>query len=63
MVSTNMRVSEIIEIYEKARKENRVPYKPRKRTDDFQLIFEEKCEELKDGRKTIIQDRSGWMVE
>lgn len=53
MESINMRVSEIIEIYERARQDRRIPVKPKKPrgADEFKLIFNEKCEELKDDRR------------
>ena len=53
MENTSMKVSEIIEIYERARQDRRIPAKPKKprRADDFKLIFNEKCEEIKDDRQ------------
>lgn len=51
-----MRVTEILELYQKAQREKRVPAKPQKLrgASDFELIFKEKCEELKDGRETTV---------
>lgn len=50
MANGNMKVSEIIAAYERSRQDKRIPYKPRKRQDDFKVIFEEKCKEVKDGK-------------
>lgn len=50
MVKGNMRVSEIIAIYEKSRQESRVPYKPKRQAEDFETIFKQKCKEVKDGK-------------
>lgn len=51
-----MRVTEILELYQKAQSEKRVPVKAQKPrgSSDFELIFKEKCEELKDGRETTV---------
>ena len=48
MANDSMKVSEIIAAYERSRQDKRIPYKPRKRQDDFKVIFEEKCKEVKD---------------
>ena len=48
MEKESMRVSEIIAVYEKARRDNRIPYKPR--NNDFKKIFDQKCKEIKDGQ-------------
>lgn len=53
MVKGNMKVSEIIAIYEKSRQESRVPYKPKRRAEDFETIFKEKCKEVKDGESAL----------
>lgn len=50
MANDSMKVSEIIAAYERSRQDKRIPYKPRKRQDDFKVIFEEKCKEVKDGK-------------
>lgn len=51
-----MRVTEVLELYQKAHREKRIPAKPQKPrgSSDFELIFKEKCEELKDGRETTV---------
>ena len=51
MEKESMRVSEIIAVYEKARRDNRIPYKPR--PGDFKTIFDEKCKEVKDGSSVL----------
>lgn len=53
MANDNMKVSEIIAAYERSRQEKRIPYKPRRRQDDFKVIFEEKCKEVKDGKSLL----------
>jgi len=53
MASDSMKVSEIIAAYERSRQDKRVPYKPRRRQDDFKVIFEEKCKEVKDGTSVL----------
>lgn len=56
MEKGHMRVTEILELYQKAQSEKRVPAKPRKPRDpdEFKMIFEKECEALKDGRKEKI---------
>lgn len=56
MENVPMKVSEILELYQKAQSEKRVPVKPRKPRDpdEFKMIFEKECEALKDGRKEKI---------
>ena len=53
MGNDSMKVSEIIAAYERSRHDKRIPYKPRKRRDDFKVIFEEKCKEVKDGTSVL----------
>ena len=57
MASINIRVSDIIRMQDEARKQNRIPLRSQARDpEEFAKIFEEKCEELNDERKTILQD-------
>lgn len=57
MESIDMRVSDIIHFQEKARKENKIPARSKAcDPEEFKRIFNEKCEELKDGRKAAIQE-------
>lgn len=57
MESMSMRVSDIIRMQDEARKQNRIPLRSQARDpEEFAKIFEEKCEELNDERKTILQD-------
>ncbi len=56
MERDNMKVTEIIALYQKAQQEKRIPAKIKKPCDpdEFKMIFEKECEALKDGRKEKI---------
>jgi len=57
MASINIRVSDIIRMQDEARKQSKIPLRSQARDpEEFAKIFEEKCEELNDERKTILQD-------
>lgn len=58
MENVPMKVSEILELYQKAQSEKRVPVKTRKPRDpdEFKMIFEEKCKEVQDGREGNLQN-------
>ena len=56
MENVPMKVSEILELYQKAQQEKRIPAKIKKPRDpdEFKMIFEKECEALKDGRKEKV---------
>ena len=55
--TTTIRVSDIVRMQEEARKSNRIPYRSKARNPEaFEQIFKKECEELSNGRETVLQD-------
>ena len=57
MASINIRVSDIIRMQDEARKQSKIPLRSQARDpEEFKRILAEKCEEIKDDRKRVLQD-------